>query len=380
MKTVRASSCGRADVCAQSTIPPKVRIDASDPTAAMGTAAHTCMAALINGKGAPLSWIAEDNDVDEDELRRLVGYGGQAWEELKTLFPDAKAEYYMEHEIDGVMFTGHADAKCSSLPRILEVKAGWKADPESHLGQLKMYCWLRLQEMLTCSEATGVFVFLRDRTWVKYTWSREELDQWARNLANKVINAETSPFSPGTHCQYCPREHECPAIQAQTRAGLALAEMSERGGPMVPADALLAYAAIQHAERVCRTARTSLRNHIATHGPIEADGQCLSLKTIRKREISAQFGWDVMASRLTIDELAKVVKVGIGDLVKAVRAKAGTSPRSPRGAKGMAERAFMDELDAAGALTVREQTQLELTTIEGQENDDDSEQPGRPID
>jgi len=375
MLKVRASSAGRIMQCGPSAIPPKVPIDSTGPGAELGSLVHEMAAKIIVSHNNPvepaqIARYTEGRDVNRADIELLLGNAYEAWKELRAGLPHPVVEQATECELaPGVMLTGHADVIDIEPPvvHIIDWKSGHKAELIDYSHQMKAYAWLALQRYAVGKEARTVLVWLRDRSYTEHRFRLEQLTDWAHDLAARIAEPDSFPYSPGEACQYCPRQHECPARLTYARTALELVANTKPETPLAPVDVIRLYRGLQYYDKLSADCRKMLRQQIANTGPVQADGCTLTLSVAKKQVIDPRAAWEVMARHLTMDEIAKVVKITKGELIKQVRAKAA------RGTKDAIEMMFVDELWSAGAVTIREDRSLSLIKTEEYVNADTQE-------
>ena len=166
-----------------------------------------------------------------------------------------------------------------------------------------------------------------------------------------------------TICRYCPYQATCEARLDLLGGALAVIEggldLGRDSHEITPARMLLAYEALAALEARLRHFRTELRATIFRDGPIVADGKQLSLQEASVSEIDPQRAWPVLEAWLTVDEIAKCVKLRKGELIKHVRSKSHEM-RS----KTTTQAEFEQELDGQSAVTYTTQHRLTLRTVE----------------
>lgn len=348
IQEIRASSADRINACPPSAIPPKVMIDTGSDAADVGTAVHARLAAMISDPDAaeglldlPFEGVV---GVQQDDARRQTYWGWKWWTEQGKL----TGETFVERELrciheSGVVLCGHPDyySQDRDTVCIVDFKTGRKEETVGkHEYQMLLYSWLVLRELPEAVSVSCPVVLTRERAYELFRWSREEVEQ---RIASFIKRLDSQVYSPGEHCQYCPRALECPALGAATSQALTVFGAAQ--GDITDERIIGAYRALQTFNRLEGQWRTALRARIAAGGPIVADGQAIVLREKTKRVLDPERAWPVMETRLTAAELSASVDIVIGRVETAIKAKA--PPR--KGAEQVKE--LWAALDAAGAVT-----------------------------
>ena len=176
--------------------------------------------------------------------------------------------------------------------------------------------------------------------------SRFDLDSIAGFRARLADRLAHPTASPGPHCRYCRRLHECHARDAYLRAGArALAELQDD----LPTPEALA--ALWDQSRALKVALD--RYEAAVDAAIEVgggldlpDGRRIEHVTVNRDKIDARKAWPILESAgLGGDEINACLSVSKTELNKIIAA------RAPRGKKAAAKADLLTSLDVAGAIT-----------------------------
>jgi hypothetical protein len=212
MLILRCSGLPLAFRCAGAVRPGKIRINEISDAADLGTAAHDGARALV--ETGRVDWdalpeLARRHDVEEPELRLLLGLATKLWAEVEQSFPDALTEVELRFETEDLLLTGHADIKAQSAntAHIGDWKFGRKDG--NHREQLIGYAALALLEDDSLEAATAGVLWVRDLEYEHYTLRRSELGQWLGRLVETIVRWDET-FRPGPHCEHCPRSPRVP--------------------------------------------------------------------------------------------------------------------------------------------------------------------------
>ena len=359
---LRCSSLPLVSVCAAS-LDPEAPLDRDSPEARLGTALHYAIARRIEETPCGIESLAARHRVSFDELAVLDVLAAQCWRSLSHWFPSPTTEATLSHHGPVWSLTGTADVLSTvdepedgmGEVRILDWKSG-RADGD-HESQLRGYAYLALLATPWADRASAVLVRVRDRTADWSHWSRVELSEWFEGLTTRL---DLTAFNPGRHCANCRRLATCPAatgflVQASAFVQASALVRETHASDLTPADLGLLFDGIKALETCCDTARDLIRARVTAAGGTlpTGDGRALQLLDTTRRTIDYAAGRDVLLDALG-DDLAAVLQVNRSAAEAAIKA---TAP--PRG-KGKAVAAFMDRLDAAGAIHTDTITRLEI--------------------
>lgn len=356
---LRASALPLAFRCPASVRRATLPISETSEPADLGSAAHEALRALPEGRGiqwADLPAIAAKWNVTADELRMLAAMGNGLWPELAPMFPNAMTELALSAEIaDGVRLSGHLDALSvvGAEGHALDWKTGRKDSDYSQ--QMRGYAALTLLDDARLTKVTIFVVWVRDGEVERYTMTREQLPAWLDELRVTVVEWD-GVYRPGPHCRYCPRSHECAAVNAIVRRDVS-AILDTGGAPslldMPPAEIVALYRkaglVIDYAERV----RAIIKAHVETNGDVVTHDGRLTLVQETRRELDTLAAWPVLeAAGFDDDDFAECVKLSLSKVEKRVAQKAG------RGKGKAAIQELGAKLQAVGAIKTNTITKL----------------------
>jgi len=352
MKTIRASSIDRILKCPPSSIEPAVKIEsADDGSAALGDAVHEASACMVMGDAPDIDAIAMHHEVGASEVDRLYRKAQEQWMEISTRFPaDVPVVVEQSESVvlqDGaVTMTRHADvlAEENGYRFVVDWKTKRREDYGEHEQQMNAYVY---------PQGFAFVAWLQHGQVEFYRKTEDQLQAWRIELVDKVINPDRYPYKPDENtCRFCPRRHECPALQQMQRAGVNAMVQVKEGSIVRAEDIVQAFKQKKMIQKVIATFEGALKLQAAA-GPIVGDEDMIVLKTVVKKPIDARKAWPIVAEHLSEDEFAPAVTLAKGKLVDAVRAKTA-------GKKIDAERAFLADLKAVDAFGHKPQYQLEL--------------------
>lgn len=350
MIKLRCSDLPLAMACPAAVLDGGLRVDPVNPAAAVGSAAHDALRALVE-QGA-IEWerigeIAANHGADVEEVRMLCAQGTRAWREIGGYFRSPETEVALAATLGNgrVRLTGHLDV--SALEGAV---ADWKCGrvDASYREQLLAYAALRLLDDPELREAHAFVVWVREGEVERHDLRRADLAAWEERIV-AALSEWDGEYHPGPQCRHCPRAHDCPAATALARRDVAVV-----AGFCEPVDLsqLDAEALLDLHERTARVGdmsdrlKAALKAEVsARDGLVAAKGRSLIIETIAKREIDPLAAWPVLeAAGFGDTDFAACMTLGVGKVESRVAEKAG------RGKGAGAVRALGEQLEAAGAL------------------------------
>jgi len=214
--------------------------------------------------------------------------------------------------------------------------------------QLAGYAAIFLLAEPNVTDVTVSVVWLRSQEIETYVITRAVIDQW---LARLRLQITRTTYSTGRHCEHCPRSHDCPAVAAKAREGVAL--LREPPSDLTALSSVEVVGLYRLAKLVGKAAESmvaSIRLHVIQNGPQDS-GEGTALQVVEEnggREIDVAKAWDVIQARLPEqDQMASILRISAAALDEAIATAAG------RGNGASAKRALAAELEAAGAVTMK---------------------------
>jgi hypothetical protein len=416
MRYIRCSSLPAAFSCPGSIQTPALRINPDSEPANEGNAGHAVMHIiaerdLTSLDEVNLTEIARAYKVDADELRHAAWNGIAVWRQIRESFPGARGEVdfasvlvpdllgmsaegrscatcfhppeahiYNEGACrpgftcaaacerfvpaasartttiveDGVTLTGHADllARDGARANGADWKFGRVDKDYSH--QVRGYMALTLLMYPEIEHVAWTIVWMRERETESYTMDRAQglpdfLDRFTRDVVGWDGTYRPGPKS----CAWCPRAHECPALEAMARRDVALltdgdlAAKMERGLVELPDETVVdLYRRAKYITNACDSLKEAIRARVEHAGGAldGGDGTELRFISTNSRVIDPLAAWPVMEARLGPEDIAAVVKVPASRLDDVIATKAG------RGNGASAKRELAAALEAAGAI------------------------------
>lgn len=373
LKNIRASHEPLAMACPQSvSAVAGVVIDWRNDAATFGTAVHDVCAHMVSRGG-----LLADEDVQQticryglsEKSERDMGIccacARKFWTEYANNFICPRVEVELKHTENGIEYSGHTDVLSSAswlgtddgrIVRVLDWKTTRLEDID-YRAQMMRYLWLAHKTM-PANRFQYVISFLRDQTVeVSPELEGRDLEAYHAEFLARVVEPADPAYEPGGHCTFCPRLSECPAHAAIVRKTVSDLTAGEADGlPTLPARIVDLYERVKTVAAMCDHFREHARAACDQAGGrlCGSNGSDLALIASNRDEIGIASGWPVIAKHLSQQEFAPAVKISKTALLDAMAAKA------PRGQKKAVKESLMDELRAAGAVTVNEITQLRM--------------------
>lgn len=353
MKTIRCSSLPRLAACAAAGEPPETWVEPLSEGADLGSAFHEAIATTIKGGEPDLDDVACRFEVDVDDLRPLYFWAKSQWEtNLKPHFPDPIVEEALrvEDEEMGLTLTGHPDvlALADDELRGLDHKSGWLNVDSA--AQMRGYAVLGFCRWPEATKARMSILRLRERTVETFVWSREEVMQvWWTWLAAHLRRPEQ--YHPGGHCGFCPRALECPAHRQHLQASIQMLETTETPEALAPDNLADAVLRAKGLERRLKSFLEAAKAYVIAEGGVYGP---LRITATERRTIDFPACHEVLVETIGRERLLPILKVGKGDVEKAVKETAA------RGNKGRVVAALMERLEGLGAFNVSISHKLEI--------------------
>jgi hypothetical protein len=342
--------------CAASLIPPVVKVAFDSAPAKLGTSAHEILARVVTDDFVPWSEVpktAARHGVDEGELRHLAHAGAKLWMQVRDHFSGPTAvELYGERRFVGGSFPDIALTGTRDVVTFRDdeaIVADWKTGylDDDYADQLMGYSAITLGNLKIERVVTYV-LWVRTGEIEQRTVTRAQSDEWLATLHNHV--SDTSTHRPGSHCRGCPRWGECEAATRHYQEATAI--LLGRSLPALDdASAVELYQAAAKVESQARLVREHLRAQVTERGPITSGGTTLTLATEERRSVDAAKAWDILCDALGA-RTSEAVKISLSEACDII------ASRTERGQKKAAIQAFVESLDAAGAISKNVITKL----------------------
>lgn len=357
---LRCSSLPLHFKCPGSARPARVPVNASNDAADVGTAGHDGLAGLVRTGQLDLDTaapaLASKHDVDETELRVLLALGAKLWNQVKGSFPNASAEVALEHELSPSLVTGHVDVLGSSgtTLRIADWKLG-RLDSD-YREQLLGYCALALLATPSATRAEAGILWVREQEYEPHSMDRAGLYDWLLRVEHDIVQWD-GVFRPGSHCQYCPRSHECPAANALARRDMAILMNEDLPGQLEDLTTIRELVRTQpqrtvelleiarRAEKQAGRVVAAIKSVVEQDGPVIGTDKRLELQTTERRHLNVLQAFPLLQQEGFEDEdMAQVMSISLSKAETLVAKRAGKG----NGAKAV--RALDEKLAQAGAI------------------------------
>jgi hypothetical protein len=366
---LRCSALPMAFLCGGSVRPGELEIDEAHESAYTGRAAHEGHAHMV--ETGSVDWdavpeLARRYDVNERELRALLGLGQRLWNQIRDSFPNASAEVSLSYgqelayEDDEFILTGHVDVLGFSggVAYPGDWKDGRVDKPFAH--QILGYCFLVLMTWAEIARAQGGIMWVRENEFEPYSMTREQATEWLERLRTEVVRWD-GVYRPGNHCTHCRRSHDCVARKALVRRDVevftdkmtvATAEDANALQAMAPETMIDLLARADRVRLFAERVRDAIRDHVMRHGEVVGDGYKLVLQHEERRGLDTRAAWPVLESVLDDEQMPEVIELKISKIEDIVAKAAG------KGKGAAAKRQLQEALDEAGAIKTSVTTKL----------------------
>lgn len=366
-------------------LPTVIDIDPLNDASTIGVVVHDVLATLVtrqnsarHGELGDISDAARWHGLSDElveEAAIMAHVGAQAWRELADAFPGAESEVDISWDFDeddiGIKLTGKVDvlAMVDGEVRIIDFKSG--RVERDHFHQMAGYAYLACRR--TGYElASATLVNLRTKTTETFKWTIEELEKWFSSVVLGQIARYRDRYSPGAHCEFCPIRHSCEGRKAIVRS--ALEELT--GVPASKADVLLGelnnpaqrgivggevaslFERLGMIEQAIEGFRQHVKENVKQLGPLDVGGgRVLKIIESNRDKLDPVKSWPVVCEVLTEAEIAPAITLSKTKILDAVGAKVEKG-------KGKAKEAMMEQLKAAGAVSVTTSESLKIVKKE----------------
>lgn len=323
---LRASSLPLAFRCGGSVHFWGLRVDLVSEAGDLGTAVHEGLRPLVergevDWHGAPA--LAKRFNVDEQEMRMLIGLAVPLWRQFEGLFPDPVTEHEFSERITSnppIRLTGHADVLACDQVAQRVVMLDWKTGrrDSDYSEQALGYCALALLRDPVAVEATCTLVWIRDGEAENYTMKREDLPAWLDRL-RQLVHWD-GIYRVGEHCTYCKRRHSCEGRHALVQGRIA--ELV--GAPTVRLDLMEPSELVQLLERadlaaeVGKGVRAAIKDEVRARGDVVAGGKRLTIATEERRALDTRKAWHVIDVLLTPEQMEASVEISLAEVERFV--------------------------------------------------------------
>lgn len=341
-----------ATICPSASIAPAVRVEeASDPGRDTGQAVHALIRRAALGEEVTADMVRAESErcgVDPLAVADLFERGAEALASLAPYLPSPLAEVRLE-DVNGTADLLQLDLDDHIAVVVVDWKMREYLDP---VPQLRRYAWGGVRKLerdggeVRGRRVIGAAVWLATGQAEIFDFTPEDFEEMhaeERRLAERA----GKDYKTGTHCIYCPRKHECPAVAAQAGQALALIRDGSTVDIPLTREAIAeAYVHLPLIERAVEWLKEKAKLEAADEPIPLPNGKNLSVDRFRTTVVvdpSAAFPV-LQEHGLTHDDLTRTVNVILGRVKTIVRS------RVPRGQKKDAEAALVASLRQAGAI------------------------------
>jgi hypothetical protein len=337
--------------CACSIGEPEIEIQQESEASRTGTCVHEVLAEYIRDG-------IEPGNLTDDE-RFLFYVGKKIWnEKLIAYFPTPQIEIPMSYTVDegGYLdLTGTADVIQigSDFVAVLDWKTG--RVERDYTPQLQAY---GLLAALMFDKPKAIVSIANLRTG-EITTQEFKLSQFTDFHNSLIKQLDSDIYNAGQHCEFCPN-----ALYCQARTALIENAVKDLSGIELNISRLafndklhIVYAARKMLAVAIDKFDEALKFEIEKQGNLDSGGFIFSLETRTRKEIDAEKATPLLTEKFSANEILSFLKINKTDLEKAVMSKV------EKGEKTNAVKAFMGELENAGAIKTTESKVLSVKPI-----------------
>jgi len=373
MKIFRPSSMPLAVACpaALAEIPSEIRLKSVGDPAKIGSAVHAVAHEIVRDNLTALPDLrthAAEYGIEDslEELTMLSIFALQAWGKLSDYFAkpicEVEFEQIIKDDKEDIMLRGTIDVRDTLIseraPRrvaILDWKSGYKK--RNYIDQMKAYAYAIIADDSTVEEVSSTLVWLRDRDFRTFVFPRKELEKWMETFLKRSAFWDGVTYVEGEHCEFCPRRLGCPKYHEFNQSAVAIftdekikedgLRLFGEGGALVsPEKIYRAYAQACLVQSVAKKFLEQLKEDIEREGPVILKDRAIGLRQRKgKTIIDPLKAWPVFEEHFSPEEIAQFITVNKGNLTKT------KSDIMPRGRKGKAIKAMMEDLKNVGAIS-----------------------------
>jgi hypothetical protein len=340
--------------CASSLVPTDNPVHETDTDPQnVGIATHDLLRMHVEGREVAEDTITEvctRERAERAEVAMRFHYGVKAWAEVGKYFDRVGAEEPFEQPMMlrvgdtryTVILTGRPDLGGSEVT--LDFKGGrvW-SDPA---WQLHGYNY-------ACRRKWGIAVWLiPQRCDVQAAMGRKDFEA----AIGEQIALVGKEYNPGRHCGFCPRRDECEA-RARRLHGVYQLFCGTAGTLAEASDLARAYPMWRQLKSYLDAYDNALECYLDANGTLPlGDGSEVFIRENYQREVDVEKGWPVLSEALSVQQLARVVKLGTTKITEGVKAAVREEYEEqglkvPRGALKEAVNLVWNKLRDADAVT-----------------------------
>lgn len=349
-ETTRASDADIEINCGKAHQPPEVPIETSGPEAMLGSAVHAALEPWLpvwrHSDPEPQPF-ANQFGADVDKVAELISKAPNALREIREDLSGLQAEVKVQGglirgRIDGLnlRMAGSRLFSCA----ILDWKTG--QDPANSKPNQRLAYASAVEAMYGMPAQKYIYsaeIWLATGVILEGRYDKAMIDGFRTRLAYR---RKRGIASPGVHCKYCRRKHEC--LEWQTYIRSSALELAELAPDLATPDAL---ALLWDKSRALKSAieryEKAIDAMLDEHGGLDLPGDRRLCHVKQTRDIiDARKAWPVM-QRAGLDQAA----INAALTVNKTKLLEQVAKPAPRGQKQKAREGIMIALDEAGAIS-----------------------------
>jgi len=241
---------------------------------------------------------------------------------------------------------------------VLDWKTGRRTEESNYSGQMMANAVLLAGTDKRIKSVTTIIVWLRDRITETVTYTRDELRAWLNEMVKYNVFWDGKTYGPGRHCRYCQRMPNCPGRRAELQGNVGalvatdsdlITPIVDENGVLIPDRTIPMWQHLRMVKDAADAALAQLKEMVEEQGgvilPNDDTKELATVEFQGRLNIDPIIAWPILERRLTQQEFADAITIGVSKVKNALAAK--TEP----GKKGKVIDDVMAELDAAGALS-----------------------------
>ena len=338
---IRCSALPRIAVCPASLAAPDVVIDPDSENAAVGNAVHAALADYSPTGTLRLDYYADTYQVEVSQVAPLFYIAKRRLDDLLEVVGDVRTEQPIEAYMgDGITLTGHPDLVAQAVDGestvILDYKTGnGYCDPWD---QLRGYAAILDASRDELRTYTLILFWVRENVAETIEIDSAGLYEWWDALP--IHDDKPKLYRPGEACKYCPLQYTCAARATMVQSAATCLVALPDGALATPAYLASIKPQADAVKKALAQYDAMLKEAVREAGTLAIDEntELHIVETTREDIVLNDDSVGAIGLAMSDNELWSVLKVQKKAMLDAV------AENAPRGQKGKAKVALMDEL------------------------------------
>lgn len=325
-------------------------VEQENETSLLGTLVHALCEKLVATGSYDLAELKQRlNEEDYERASMLFNNFLTVWRAAEGYMRRPETESDFSVELSHCVLTGHIDARSVEDERafILDYKTG--RQHEDHYHQMAAYAYGTWADKGKPEKYTVYVtsVYLEDTAVKPYEFTAQQLLEWEKELAIKILDTR---YTAGRKCAFCQLQDSCPAyrVYGANARGYLLANDNipmPTWDAMTPEDRGAIVDAMYVLEKAIDRVKLGLRNLVRTKGAVNiGGGKEYVLVEQKERQIDVVKAMPVLVKRIGREAVYRNSRLPLDTVLSEV------AGRALKGKKGKAKEELLEELDKAGAI------------------------------